>query len=115
MRKLRKTEPTELFFGFKNRRRRKTVLLRETSGSLRKSTWETGATTAKKDSVSSTTRMETSMRVCGQLTSATVRELIGEMKIRSSDVSIPAIGSKTKSTVAAPFSTKTEIVTMATG
>ena len=73
----------ELFSGFKNRRPKKTAQSKVISGSHLQSMLETGETIAKKDSVSSTTKMETSMKVCGRWINDMVREHTGEMKIRN--------------------------------
>jgi hypothetical protein len=66
MPKLKRTGHTEPFFGFKNKKQKKMEQLRVTNGYPLQSTLATGATIAKKVSVSSTTRMVTSMKVCGQ-------------------------------------------------
>ena len=82
MLKLRKMELTELFSGFKNKRQKKMELLRVINGSHLQSMSETGVIIAKKASASSTIRTETSTKACGQLISATARELTGRMRTK---------------------------------
>lgn len=111
MQKLKRTELTELSSGFKNKKPKKMELSRVTSGYHPQSMSAIGEITAKRGSVSSTTRMATNTKECGQLTNDTVRAHTGEMKIRNSDVNIPATGLKIKSTAVEHFSIKMAIVT----
>jgi hypothetical protein len=83
MLRLRKMELTELFSGFKNKKQRRMAQSKVINGFLRLSMSETGATIAKKVSASSTTKMETSTRACGQLTNVMVRGLTGKMKTKN--------------------------------
>jgi hypothetical protein len=115
MLKLKRMAPTELFSGSKNRKQKKTVPSRETNGSHPQSMLEIGVIIAKKVLVSSTIKMATSMKVCGLLIKDMVKALTGEMKTKSSDVSILVIGLKIKSTVEELSFTRTEIVMMVIG
>lgn len=109
MQKLKRMVPTELCSGSKNKKPKKTEPSKVTNGFHHLSMWEIGETTAKKDSVFSTTRTAINTKVCGQLTKGTARALTGRMKIRNFVVNILATGLKIKSTVVEHFSTKTAI------
>lgn len=73
----------ELFFGFKNKRLKKMVLLKVISGLDLLSMLVTGVITANKALVFNTTRVVINMKVCGHLISVTDREPSGEWKTRS--------------------------------
>lgn len=75
----------------------------------------TGEITAKRASVSNSTRMETSMKVCGPWTRNMDKVHTGEMKMPNSGESIPATGLKTRSMVEEPSFSKTVTDTMDTG
>lgn len=92
------------------------ALLKVKNGSRRPATLEIGETTARKDSASSTTRMATSMKVCGQSTNAMAREHTGEMRRDlSCEENTLATGMRTRNTVVALSSIRMEIDTMDTG
>jgi hypothetical protein len=115
MLRLKRMERTEPFFGFKNKKLKKMAQLKVTNGYPLQNTLVIGVIIAKKASESSITRMVINTKVCGQLTSATVRELTGRMKTKNSDVSILATGSKTRSMAVAHFSTKMVTAMMVIG
>lgn len=105
----------ELFFGFKNRRRKKMVLLKVISGLDLLSMLVTGVITANKALVFNTTRVVINMKECGHLISVMGREPSGEWKTKSLDVSILAIGLKIRSMVVVHFSIRMVIDTTDTG
>jgi len=72
-------------------------------------------TIAKRASASSFTKMEISTRECGLSTSDTAKALTGKTRATNSAENTLAIGMKTKSMEEVLSSTKTEIVTTATG
>lgn len=74
---------TELFFGFRSKRQRRTALLREISGLALPSTLVTGAITANKASVFNTIRAATNMKACGHSINATVKAPFGAWKTKS--------------------------------
>jgi hypothetical protein len=108
-------ELTELFSGFRNKRQKRMVQLRETNGLAQVSTWETGAITVKKALVFSTIRMGINMKACGHSINVMVKELIGVWKTKNLDVNILVIGLKTRSMAEELSFTKMETATTGTG
>ena len=88
---------------------------RAKSGKLVRNISVTGATTARKVSAFSFTRMVTSMRACGQLISAMDRELTGKMKAQSYAENTLETGTRTRSMEEVPSFTRTVTGTMDTG
>ena len=95
---------------------RRMALSRVRSGKPVRNTSVIGETIARKASASSSTRMAISMRACGLLTSATVRELTGRtQQATNCAVNTQEIGMRTRNMEEAPFSTRMETDTMGTG
>lgn len=115
MLKLKKMGHIEVYTGLKRSQDKKMAPLRVKSGRPPVGTSETGETTARRDLVFSSTRMVTSMRVCGPWTRSMDKVLTGEMRITSLGENIPAIGSRIKSTAEVLSFSKTAIDTMDTG
>ena len=88
---------------------------RARSGNMHLGILETGKTTRKTGLAFSSTKMETSMRVCGSTINATGRVLTGAMKVESSEENTLAIGTKIKNMAEAHSSIRMETVTTATG
>lgn len=100
----------------RNSPRTKMVLRNRTSGSVRTSTWANGKITKNTGSASSTSRMETSMRAAGVITSVMARVLSGSPIPRTnSEESILEIGKMTRKKVEEQCSSKREIVMMGCG
>ena len=74
---------TEVFIGLKRSQNKKMGQLKEKCGLSHQGTLEIGETTAKKASVFSSIKMETSTKVCEQRTKNTVKAPTGETKIAS--------------------------------
>jgi hypothetical protein len=108
-------ERIDLFTGSKRSKDKRMVQLKERSGSMHPATLVIGKTTRRTVLVYSSTKTATSTRDCGKETNATVRGRTGGMSQANSGENTPVIGSRTRNMVAAPSSTKMEIVTMATG
>jgi hypothetical protein len=115
MLKRKRMELTELFSGFRNKRQKRMVQLRETNGLAQVSTWETGVITVKKALVFSTIRMGINMKACGHSINVMVKELTGVWKTKNSDVNILVIGLKTRNMAEELSFTKMETATTVTG
>ena len=115
MLKLRRTGPTEVCTGLKRSQDKRMAPSRVKSGRPLADISVTGETTARKDSVFSSTRMATSMRACGPWTRSTDKVLTGETRIASSGESIPVIGSRIRSTAEVLSSSRIAIDTTGTG
>lgn len=115
MLKLKRTGHIEVCTGLRRSQDKRMAPSRVKSGRPQAGTSVTGETTARRDSVFSSTRMVTSMRACGPWTRSMDRVLTGEMRIASSGESIPVIGSRIKSMAEVLSSSRTAIDTMDTG
>ena len=115
MLKLKRTGHIEVCTGLRRSQDKRMAPSRVKSGRPQAGTLVTGETTARRDSVFSSTRMVTSMRACGPWTRSMDRVLTGEMRIASSGESIPVIGSRIKSMAEVLSSSRTAIDTMDTG
>lgn len=113
--KLRKMEHTDLYTGLRKSKDRKMEQLKVKSGRHRKGTLVIGRIMERMVLVFSFTKMETSMKVCGELTKDTDKELIGALKETNYAENTLVIGLKTRNTVEAPFSSKTATGTTGTG
>ena len=108
-------ELTEVYTGFRRSKHRRMERSRVRSGSHLKNTLEIGEIISRKDSVSNSTKVETSTRVCGLKTRDMVKELTGELKAKSYAESTQEIGMRTRNMEEELSFTKTEIGTMDTG
>ena len=108
-------ELTEVCIGCKRSKLRKMEPSREKSGNHLKSISETGETTSRKVSVFNSTRVETSMRVCGLKIKDMAKVPTGELKVRNSEESTQETGMKIKSMEEELSSTRMETDTMVTG
>jgi hypothetical protein len=115
MRKLRKMGHTDPSTGSRRSQDKKMAPSRVKSGRPPPGISETGETTARRASVSNSTRMATSTKVCGPWTRNMDRALTGETRMPNSGESIPATGSRTRSTEEVPSSLRIAIGMMATG
>lgn len=115
MLKPRRMDPTEVFTGSKGRTSKKTEASREKSGPTQAGILATGETTARKGLASNSTRMGTNTKECGLWTKSMAKELTGDLMETNSEENTLATGSRTKNMEEEPFSSKTAIVTTATG
>jgi len=115
MQKHKRMDHIEVYTGSKRSQSKKMVQFKEKCGLSLQDILVTGETTAKKDSVFNSIRMEISTKVCGQWIRNMVKVPTGEMKIASLEENIPEIGSKIRSMVEELSSSKTLIGTMDIG
>ena len=104
--KLRKTDHIDLYTGLRRSQDKKMEALKEKCGRVLQDILATGEITAKKASVSNSTRTAINTKECGPWIRNTVREPTGEMTLESYVVNTQATGSKTRSTAVEPSSSR---------
>ena len=83
MRKHKRMGPTEASTGSRKRSDRRTEASKVRCGNHLRSTLVTGVITARKASEFSSTKMETSMKVCGLWIKGMVKERTGKMRVQN--------------------------------